>query len=156
MKIPMTPAGLKKLENELVDLKEVQRPNVIEAIASAREHGDLKENGEYHAAKERQGFIEGRISQVEGLLAKAEVIDASKLSGTIIKFGATVQLENEDTQALVTYQIVGTEEADLKAGKLAYDSPLARAIIGKTEGDYVEFNTPKGMSSYEILKVEYK
>ena len=152
----MTPAGYKKLEAELVNLKEVQRPDVIKAIASAKEHGDLKENGEYHAAKERQGFIEGRIGQIGGLLAQSDVVDVSTLSGTTVKFGATVQLENEDTQALVTYQIVGTEEVDLKVGKISYDSPLARAIMGKTKGDYVEFKTPKGISSYEILRVEYK
>ncbi|MHA1549898.1 MAG: transcription elongation factor GreA [Alphaproteobacteria bacterium] len=152
---PMTQRGYTLLEEELKDLKGTQRPKVIIEIATARDHGDLKENAEYHAAKERQGFIEGRIGQVETLIAKAEIIDQTKFSGNEVKFGATVSLENEETDQKVVYQIVGTEEADLKLGKLAYDSPVARAIIGKSVGAFVEVKTPKGIISYEILDVKW-
>lgn len=155
-KIPMTAAGYARLEVELKELKSVERPAVIKAIAEAREHGDLSENAEYHAARERQSFIEGRIQDLEAKVGLADVIDVSKLSGTAVKFGATVSLVDEDTEEEVTYQIVGDEESDIKGGFLSISSPLARALIGKDEGDSVEVNTPKGMKSYEIEKVAFK
>ncbi|WP_372602883.1 transcription elongation factor GreA [Actibacterium sp.] len=153
-KIPMTRAGATALEAELKNLKSVERPAVIKAIAEAREHGDLSENAEYHAAREKQSFIEGRIKEVEGLLSLADVIDPAKLSGSI-KFGATVNLVDEDTDEEKTYQIVGEAEADIEKGLLNIRSPLARALIGKEEGDSVEVKTPGGEKSYEVLSIRY-
>ena len=153
-KIPLTRAGHTALNDELKHLKSVERPEVIRAIAEAREHGDLSENAEYHAAREKQSFIEGRVKELEGILSLAEVIDTSKLSGAI-KFGATVQLVDEDTEEERTYQIVGEPEADIEAGRLNIKSPLARALIGKEEGDSIEVRTPGGEKAYEILSVSY-
>ncbi|SMO76773.1 transcription elongation factor GreA [Paracoccus laeviglucosivorans] len=153
-KIPMTRAGFDQLDAELRELRAVERPAVIRAIAEAREHGDLSENAEYHAAREKQSFVEGRIKELEGLISRAEVIDPSKLSGSI-KFGATVTLVDEDTDEEKTYQIVGEAEADLERGLLNIRSPLARALIGKDEGDSVEVVTPGGGKSYEILSIRY-
>ncbi|WP_170290273.1 transcription elongation factor GreA [Rhodovulum strictum] len=153
-KIPMTRAGHTALDEELKSLKTVERPAVIRAIAEAREHGDLSENAEYHAARERQSFVEGRIKELEALLSRAEVIDPSKLSGAI-KFGATVTLVDEDTEEERTYQIVGEAEADIEKGLLNINSPLARALIGKEEGDSVEVRTPGGERGYEVLAVRY-
>lgn len=153
-KIPMTRAGFSDLEKELKHLKSVERPAIIQAIAEARELGDLSENAEYHSAREKQSFIEGRIKELEGVLSLAEVIDPKKLNGTI-KFGATVELVDEDTDEEKTYQIVGEYEADIENGRLNIKSPLARALIGKDEGDSVEVRTPGGDRSYEILKVSF-
>lgn len=153
-KIPLTRAGHTALNEELKKLKSVERPAVIRAIAEAREHGDLSENAEYHAAREKQSFIEGRVKELEGILSLSEVIDTSKLSGTV-KFGAVVTLVDEDTDEEKTYQIVGEPEADIEAGRLNIKSPLARALIGKDEGDSVEVRTPGGEKSYEILKIAY-
>ena len=153
-KIAMTRAGYEVLEQELKGLKSEERPAVIKAIAEAREHGDLSENAEYHAAREKQSFIEGRIKELESILSRAEVIDPARLSGAI-KFGATVTLLDEDTEEERTYQIVGEAEADLEKGLLNIKSPLARALIGKDEGDSVEVNTPGGAKSYEILAVKF-
>ncbi len=155
-KAPMTAAGYAALNEELKDLKSVQRPDVIRAIAEAREHGDLSENAEYHSARERQSFIEGRIKELEGLISRAEVIDPSKLSGSQIKFGATITVADEDTDEEKTYQIVGETEADIAAGKLNIRSPLARALIGKEPGDSVEVMTPGGGKSYEVISVEFR
>lgn len=154
-KIPTTPAGLARIEEELKQLKTVARPEVIRSIAEAREHGDLSENAEYHAARERQSFIEGRVAELEDKISRAEVIDVSKLSGDTVKFGATVTLVDEDTEEELTYQLVGELEADVKDGRIAITSPLARAIIGKGVGESVEVATPKGEKAYEILKVRY-
>ena len=151
----MTAGGYQALDDELKRLKTVERPSVIAAIAEAREHGDLSENAEYHAAKERQGWIEGQIAEIEDKLARAQVIDVSKLSGTQVKFGATVSLVDEDTEEEARYQIVGEHEADVKGGRISISSPIARAIIGKEVGDVVEVNTPGGVSSYEVVKVEW-
>ena len=153
-KIPLTRAGNAALNDELKTLKSVERPAVIRAIAEAREHGDLSENAEYHAAREKQSFIEGRVKELEGILSLADVIDTSSLSGSV-KFGATIQIVDEDTDEEKTYQIVGEPEADIENGKLNLKSPLARALIGKDEGDSVEVRTPGGEKSYEILKIEY-
>jgi transcription elongation factor GreA len=153
-KIPMTRAGFTALDEELKMLKSVERPAVIRAIAEAREHGDLSENAEYHAARERQSFIEGRIKELEGLLSLADVIDTARLSGAI-KFGATVTLIDEDSDEEKTYQIVGEAEADIERGLLNIRSPLARALIGKDEGDSVEVRTPGGERSYEVVSVRY-
>ncbi|WP_102109050.1 transcription elongation factor GreA [Oceaniglobus roseus] len=153
-KIPLTKSGQDALNAELKTLKSVERPAIIRAIAEAREHGDLSENAEYHSAKEKQSFIEGRIKEIEGILALADVIDTSKMSGNI-KFGARVTLVDEDTDEEKTYQIVGEPEANLENGKLNIKSPLARALIGKDEGDSVEVRTPGGEKSYEILKIVY-
>lgn len=150
----MTRAGFTALDEELKVLKSVERPAVIRAIAEAREHGDLSENAEYHAAREKQSFIEGRIKELEGMLSLADVIDPSKLSGSV-KFGATVTLVDEDTDEERTYQIVGEAEADIERGLLNIRSPIARALIGKDEGDSVEVKTPGGQKSYEILKIRY-
>ena len=155
-KAPMTAAGYAALNEELKDLKSIQRPDVIRAIAEAREHGDLSENAEYHSARERQSFIEGRIKELEGLISRAEVIDPSKLSGSQIKFGATITVADEDTDEEKTYQIVGETEADIAAGKLNIRSPLARALIGKEPGDSVEVMTPGGGKSYEVISVEFR
>lgn len=155
-KVPMTAAGFSRLEKELQRLRHNDRPEVIKAIAEAREHGDLSENAEYHAARERQGFIEGRIADLEDKISRADVIDIAKLKGTKeIKFGATVTLADEDTNEEFTYQIVGNEEADINAGRLSVNAPLARALINKRQGDVVENKTPRGNRSFEVLKVEY-
>ncbi|MFO1187470.1 MAG: transcription elongation factor GreA [Alphaproteobacteria bacterium] len=155
-KVPMTTAGYRKIEAEIKHLKTVERPATIQAIAEARTHGDLSENAEYHAAKERQGFIEGRVMELEDLISRAQVIDTSKLSGDQIKFGAIVTVVDEDTEDEATYQIVGDFEADVKEGRVSVSSPIARALIGKEVGDSVEVNTPGGGRSYEIIKVEYE
>jgi len=155
-KIPMTSQGFERLEKELKNLRSVERPAVIKAIAEAREHGDLSENAEYSAAREKQSFVEGRIKDLEAKIGLAEIINVSKLSGTTVKFGATVSLIDEDTEEEVEYQIVGDEESDIKGGFLSISSPLARALIGKNEGDSVEVSTPKGSRSYEIEKVCFK
>ena len=155
-KAPMTLQGYTDLETELKRLKSNERPDVIKAIAAAREHGDLSENAEYHAARERQAFIEGRVGIIEDLLSRAEVIDVSSIKGKGIKFGATVKVEDEDTDEKSTYQIVGEHEADIQKGKLSVTSPMARAMIGKTVGDSVEVTTPGGTKSYEIMGVRYK
>jgi transcription elongation factor GreA len=153
-KIPMTRGGFDQLDAELRDLKGTERPAIIAAIAEAREHGDLSENAEYHSAREKQSFIEGRIKELEVVLSRAEVIDPSKFSGGV-KFGATVQLLDEDTDEEKTYQIVGEHEASLEKGLLNMRSPLARSLIGKEEGDVVEVQTPGGVKSYEILSVRF-
>jgi transcription elongation factor GreA len=153
-KIPVTPRGFKAMDAELRQLKSVDRPAVIRAIAEAREHGDLSENAEYHAAREQQSHIEGRIKELESLISLADVIDVSKLSGAI-KFGATVKLVDEDTDQERTYQIVGEPEADIEKNLLNIKSPIARALIGKETGDSVEVKTPGGTKSYEILDVKY-
>lgn len=153
-KFPMTKRGHSALEAELKTLKTKERPEIIEAIASARELGDLKENAEYHSAREKQGFIEGRIQELETVLGLAEVIDPSKLSGTV-KFGATVTVVDEDTDEEKTWQIVGEHEANVEAGLLNIKSPIARALIGKDEGDSVEVRTPGGEKSYEILSISF-
>ncbi len=152
----MTAEGYRVLDDQLKQLKSVERPNVIAAISEAREHGDLSENAEYHAAKERQGWIEGQIAEIEDEISRAQVIDVSKLSGDQVKFGATVTVVDEDTEEEGTYQIVGEHEADVKAGKISVASPIARAMISKEVGDVVEVNTPGGVKAYEILKVEWK
>lgn len=154
-KVPMTAAGLVKLKTELQNLKNVERPSVIKAIEEARAHGDLAENAEYHAAREKQSFIEGRIADLESKITHAEVIDISKLSGEDIKFGAHVNLLDEDNEEKLQYQIVGEEEADIKQGLLSISAPLARALIGKVKGNVIEVKTPRGEKYYEILKVEY-
>ena len=151
----MTAEGHHALDEELKRLKTVERPNVVAAIAEARAHGDLSENAEYHAAKDRQGWIEGRIAEIEDKMARAQIIDVSKLSGKQVKFGATVSVVDEDTEEKARYQIVGEHEADVKSGKVSITSPIARAIIGKESGDVVEVNTPGGVKAYEITKVEW-
>jgi transcription elongation factor GreA len=153
-KIPLTTKGFARLDAELKKLKSVERPAVIAAIAEAREHGDLSENAEYHAAREKQSFIEGRIRELESVIGRSEVIDPSRMSGPI-KFGATVRLMDEDADEEKTYQIVGEAEADLEQGLLNMRSPLARSLIGKEEGDSVEVSTPGGVRSYEVLSVRY-
>jgi transcription elongation factor GreA len=155
-KIPMTSEGYQRLEEELRHLKLNERPAIIRAIAEAREHGDLSENAEYHAARERQSFIEGRVAELEDKIARAEVIDVSKLSGKQVMFGATITVVDEDTDEKNSYQIVGPDEADVKAKRLSITSPLARAVIGKKVGDSVEVTTPNGSKSYEIVKVAFK
>ena len=152
----MTGSGLERLQGELKQLKSVDRPEVIQQIAEARDHGDLSENAEYHAARERQAFVEGRIAEIEEITSRAEVIDVSKLSGKSIKFGATVKLVDEDTDEKVAYQIVGADESDIKDGLLSVSSPLARALIGKEKGNFVEVTTPAGSKSYEILSVKFR
>lgn len=154
-KIPMTRRGFDALDAELRALKSVERPAVIRAIAEAREHGDLSENAEYHAAREKQSFIEGRIKEVEAIMGRAEVIDPARLGGAI-KFGATVTIVDEETDEERTYQIVGEPEADIENNLLNIRSPLARALIGKEPGDSVEVRTPGGERSYEVLSVEYR
>ena len=155
-KVPMTVQGHAALEVELKQLKSVERPEIIQAIAVAREHGDLSENAEYHAAKEKQGFIEGRIKELESKLALAQVIDVSKMSGDTVKFGATVTIVNEDTEEESTYQIVGEDEADVKSGKISVTSPISRAMISKEVGDVFEVIAPGGAKGYEIVEIEYK
>ena len=155
-KIPMTSDGFGRLEEELKQLKSVERPAIIRAIAEAREHGDISENAEYHAARVRQSFIEGRVLELEDKISRAEVIDVSKLSGKVIKFVATVTLIDEDTDEKSAYQIVGEDEADIKSKRLAITAPLARALVGKKVGDSVEVTTPGGSKSYEVAKVQFK
>jgi transcription elongation factor GreA len=155
-KIPMTAEGYTTLENELKHRQQVERPRIIQQITDARTHGDLSENAEYHAAKESQSLNEGRIAELEDKLARAEVIDVSKLSGDTIKFGATVTLIDEDTEKKQVWQLVGEPEADAKKGKISITSPLARALIGKTKGANVEVVTPSGAKAYEIKKVEWR
>lgn len=154
-KIPMTQAGFTRLEVELKNLKTVERPLIISAIAEAREHGDLSENAEYHSAREKHSFIEGRVKELEAIISLAEIINVSALSGTI-KFGATVTIVDEDTDEEKTYQIVGEPEANLEKGLLNIKSPLARALIGKEEGDSIVFNAPGGTRDYEILKIVFE
>ena len=151
----MTGEGYAALDEELKRLKTQERPSVIAAISEARLHGDLSENAEYHAAKDRQGWIEGRIAEIEDKIARAQVIDVSRLSGAQIKFGATVSVIDEDTEEQARYQIVGEHEADVKSGKISLTSPLSRAVIGKEVGDVVEVNTPGGVKAYEIVKLEW-
>ena len=155
-KLPMTPGGLVRLQEELKQMKTVERPSVIRALEEARAHGDLSENAEYHAAKERQSFIEGRVAELEDKISRAEVIDASKLTGTTIRFGATVTLADEDTDEEATYQILGADEGDIAKGRISYTSPLSRALIGKLPGDKVEVSTPGGSKAYEVIKVKFK
>ncbi len=154
-KAPMTAAGYRQLQEELRTLKTVERPAIIEAIARAREHGDLSENAEYHAARDRQSFIEGRIAELEELAKRAQVIDVSRLSGDTVLFGATVRLADEETEKRVTYQIVGENESDISAGKLSISSPLARALIGKKAKDSVEVDSPRGTRYYEIVNIKF-
>ncbi len=155
-KVPLTKRGEDNLRAELSDLKSNRRPKVIEAIAEARAHGDLKENAEYHAARDEQSFIEGRIKEIEGKLGNAQVIDVTTMepTGKVI-FGSTVTLMDLDSEEEITYQIVGDDEADLKANRISFGSPVAKGLIGKMEGDEVGVSTPKGVIEYEILKVEY-
>ena len=154
-KIPMTAAGYAALESELRTLKGEDRPAVIKAIAEAREHGDLSENAEYHAARERQSFIEGRIAELEGVIGAAEVIDPATIGGDTIRFGATVVVYDEDADKDITYQIVGSHEADIAGGKLPITSPLARGLIGKTVGDVLEISAPGGDKTYEVVDVKF-
>ena len=157
MRAPMTVVGAKRLREELDHLKSVKRPEVILAIAEARAHGDLKENAEYHAAREQQGFIEGRIKELESALSHAQLIDVAKLNaGSKVVFGATVELADADTDEGVTYQIVGDLEADIKRGLISISAPIARALIGKNEGDTVDIVAPNGRRSYEIVAVRYE
>jgi transcription elongation factor GreA len=155
-KIPMTAGGYAALEEELKRRQQVERPRIIQAISEGRGHGDLSEDAEYHAAKEAQSLNEGRIAELEDKLSRAEVIDVSKLSGSTVKFGATVTVIDEDTEEKKAYQIVGDSEADVKSGKVSVSSPIARALIGKKVGDSVEVNTPGGGKSYEIVKVAFR
>jgi len=154
-KVPITADGYNRLQEELKRLKSIERPAIIKQIAEAREHGDLSENAEYHAARERQGFIEGRLMELEDKIARAEVIDVAKLSGKSVKFGATVKLADEETDEEQTFQIVGEDEADVGQGLLSITSPLARALIGKSVGDSVEVSTPRGAKSYEVVGVTF-
>ncbi len=155
-KLPMTKEGVLALEDEQRRLKEEERPAIIQAIAEAREHGDLSENAEYHAARERQSFVEGRQADLKSIISLAEIIDPTKLSGDMVRFGATVELADEETDAESTYQIVGTHEADINKGRLSVTAPLARAMIGKSLGDSIEVVSPGGSKFYEIIKVDYK
>lgn len=155
-KVPMTAAGYAALADEVKRLKTVERPRIIKAIAEAREHGDLSENAEYHAAKEQQSLNEAKVADLEDKLSRADVIDVSKLSGDTVKFGATVKIVDEDTDEELSYQIVGDIEADVKQGRIAISSPIARALIGKRVGDSVEVVTPKGGKAYEILEVVFR
>ena len=152
----MTVVGYETLQTEIKHLKSVERRNIINAIAEARAHGDLSENAEYHAAKEQQGINEARIAELDDTISRAEIIDVSKLSGDIVKFGATVTLVDEETDAEAIYQIVGADEADVKEGKISITSPLSRGLIGKTTGDSIEVVTPGGGKSYEILAVTFR
>ena len=156
-KVPVTVQGHEQLQTELKQLKSVERPNVIRAIAEARAHGDLKENAEYHAAKEQQGFIEGRIKEIESKLSNLQVIDVTAIDakGRIV-FGSTVELIEEATGSEIVYKIVGEDEADIKTGKISYTSPIARALIGKNEGDVVNFSAPGGEKAYEVVEVRYE
>jgi transcription elongation factor GreA len=154
-KVPMTQAGYKSLQEELRLRTQTERGRIIDAISEARAHGDLSENAEYHAAKEAQSMNEGRIGELESLTALAEVIDLSTMSGDTIKFGATVKMVDEDTEEEKSYQIVGDQEADVKLGKISISSPIARALIGKSVGDSIEFNAPGGAKGYEILEIKW-
>lgn len=154
-KMPMTAQGLVQLQKERERLMNVERPEVVRAIGAAREHGDLSENAEYHAARERQSFIEGRLAEIEDIISRAEVIDPSKLTGSTVRFGARVNLVDEETEEENTFQIVGSHEADVSKGRISVTSPLARALIGKQKGDIVEVNAPSGPRSYEILGVRF-
>jgi transcription elongation factor GreA len=156
IKLPMTADGFSRLQDELKRLKTIDRPAIIRQIAEARTHGDISENAEYHAARERQSFIEGRVLELEDKIARAEIIDVSKLSGKIVKFGATVTLEDEESEEQASYQIVGEDEADISKGRLSVTSPLARALIGKSIGDSVEVTTPRGSRAYEVVKVRFR
>lgn len=153
-KHPMTPEGYERLRDELRRLKD-ERPRVIQEIANAREHGDISENAEYHAAKERQGLVEARIKELEAKLSRADVIDPTRISADRIQFGAQVTVLDEDTEKETTYRIVGADEGDIQSGRLSFSSPLARALIGKEVGQTIEINTPSGTRSYEIMKVRY-
>jgi len=155
-KVPMTLEGFQKLEAELQRLKGEERPRIIQAISEARSHGDLSENAEYHSAKEAQGMNEAKVADLEDKLSRAEVIDTSKLSGTTVKFGATVHLEDDDSGDKAKYRIVGDLEANVREGKISISSPIARALIGKSKGESAEVTTPKGARSYTILKIEWK
>jgi transcription elongation factor GreA len=155
-KLPITVEGLAQLEKDLYQLRSVERPRIIQQISEARAHGDLSENAEYHAAKEAQGMNEARVSDLEDKFSRADVIDVSKLSGTTVKFGATVHLADEDTGDKVKYKIVGETEANVKEGKISIASPIARALIGRSKGESCEVTTPKGQRSYEVLKIEWK
>ena len=155
-KFPMTREGLLSLEDERRRLKNEERPAIIKAIAEAREHGDISENAEYHAARERQSFIEGRLAELEDIISRADVIDTTKLSGETVRFGATVMVADEDTDEEITYKIVGSHEADINSGRLSITAPLARALIGKTVGDSVAVITPGGDKSYEICGVRFE
>jgi len=155
-KIPMTPGGFRVLEDELRQLRQVERPEIIKAIAAAREHGDLSENAEYHSAREKQGFIEGRILELEDVVSRADLIDPKSLTGSTIRFGATVKLADEDSEEESTFQIVGSYEANVEKGLISITSPLARALIGKKAGDSAEVNAPSGPKSYEIINVKFK
>ncbi len=152
---PLTTQGFARLEAELKQLKNVERPAVVSAIAEAREHGDLKENAEYHAARDKQSFIEGRVKELEAVISRAEVIDPKDMKGDTIKFGATIKLVDEESEENVTYQIVGEYEASLEQGRIANTAPIARALMGKKAGDNVEVKTPKGTRYYEVLSVSY-
>lgn len=154
--IPLTKNGFTRLEGELKNLKSVQRPAVIQAIAEARAHGDLSENAEYHAAREQQSFIEGRIKELEAVIGRAQIIDPVTMSGDTVKFGATVTIVDEDTDEEETYQLVGEYEADTENARLSIGAPVARALIGKSVGEVVKVRTPKGVRSYEILEVNYR
>jgi len=154
-KMPMTAEGLVQLQKERERLMTVERPDIIRAIGAAREHGDLSENAEYHAARERQSFVEGRLAEIEDIISRAEVIDPSKLTGSTVRFGAKVALVDEETEEENTFQIVGSHEADVSRGRISVTSPLARALIGKQKGDVVEVNAPSGPRSYEILGVRF-
>lgn len=155
-KVPMTAAGHVRLEDELKTLKTIERPAIIRAISEAREHGDLSENAEYHAAREKQSFIEGRIQLLEATISRADIIDISKFKGSdTIKFGATITLYDEEIDEEMKYQIVGTEEADLKHGKLSLTAPISRALMGKKVGDTIEVHTPKGKRTYDVIAVDY-
>ena len=155
-RVPMTVEGHKALEEELHRLKSEERPRIIQAIAEARSHGDLSENAEYHSAKEAQGLNEAKVAELEDKLSRAEVIDPKSLSGSTVKFGATVSLVDEDTEEKVKYKIVGELEANVREGKISIGSPIARALIGKSKGDTAEVTTPKGARSYEIVNVQFK
>jgi transcription elongation factor GreA len=155
-RVPMTMEGYQKLEAELLRLKSEERPRIIQQIAEARTHGDLSENAEYHAAKEAQGLNEAKVAELEDKIGRAEIVDPTKLSGTTIKFGATVTLVDEDTEEKVKYKIVGDLEANLRESKISISSPIARALIGKSKGETAEVTTPKGPRSFEVLKVEWK
>lgn len=154
-KVPMTSRGFEALKEELRWRQQEERPRIIEAISEARSHGDLSENAEYHAAKEAQSLNEGRVNELEDLIARAEVIDIGKLTGDRVKFGATVELVDEDTEEVRTYQIVGDQEADVKSGRISISSPIARALIGKEVGETIEVNAPGGARGYEIVKVQF-
>jgi transcription elongation factor GreA len=155
-KIPMTEDGQKRLIEELKILKTVERPLIVKAIADARSNGDLSENAEYHAAREKQSFIEGRVAEIEDIISKAEIIDVSLLSGSVVKFGASVTIINLEDKKESKYQLVGEFEADIESKKISVTSPIARALIGKKKGDYIEVSTPRGITSYEIKSVRFK